>query len=139
MELTVFLLVLWAMLVPFRLVFTRWGIKKRGRKLLVAFFVCAGIADAYDVPDRVMQIVKRCERAPTGEARRSSARATEKAVALPATARGKGSGSTPAQASNAARQREEAAARRARARYEAEQRRLEQGRTEQVIEREQRR
>ncbi len=139
MELVVFLLVLWAMLVPFRLVFTAWGVKKRGRKLFVAFLVCAGIADAYDVPDRVMQMVERYKRAPAGEARRDRARATEKALAGSDTPRGKESGSTLAQASNAARQREEAAARRARARYEAEQRRLEQSRTGQTIEREQRR
>ena len=57
-------LALWAMLVPFRLLFTTWGIKKRGRKLFVVLLLFVGL----DVPERWMQTVERYERAKGGEA-----------------------------------------------------------------------
>ena len=91
MELVVYLclgLALWAMLVPFRLLFTTWGIKKRGRKLFVVLLLFVGL----DVPERWMQTVERYERAKGGEAgeacrgRATEARSLSHAVSGPALA-----------------------------------------------------
>lgn len=131
MELVVSLLVVWAMLVPFRLAFTAGGVEKRGRKLFVVFLLCVGIADVYELPERVMQIVERYERAKAGEVQRGRARVTDEARTGSAAPKRREVDSVPTRPSIEARRSEEAAARRARARYEAEQRRLEQSRTEQ--------
>ena len=123
MELVVSLLVLWAMLVPFRLAFTAGGVEKRGRKLFVVFLLCMGIAAVYELPKRVMQIVERYERAKAGEIQRAERESpTRPGPGAPQRREG---GSVPTRPSIEARRSEEAAARRARARYAAEQRRLE--------------
>ena len=129
MELVVYLLVLWAIMVPFRLFCTWVGCSRR--VLFVVFLVVVGVTRRFDVPERWMEAVERPERAKTraaGEARRGLVGAPKRVLDRSAAPKGRGRLSRPAPQLEEERQRGAVAAKRARERYEAEQRRIEQRR-----------
>ena len=97
MELVVYLLVLWAIMVPFRLFCTWFG--RSRRVLFVVFLVVVGVTRHFDVPERWMEAVERPERAKTraaGEAGRGRARAPKRVLDRSAAPKGRGRLSRPA-------------------------------------------
>ena len=130
MELVVYLcigLALWAILVPFRLLFSWYGNERRGVALVVVLLLVVSIALNLDVPEQWRAVVERLDRPEVrvgGEGRRDRARAPKKALDKSDAPRGRGLISRPTPQREEDRRREEAAAARARERYEAEQQRL---------------
>jgi len=124
MELGVYLLVLWAIMIPFRLFCTRFG--RSRRVLFVVFMAVVGVTRHLEVPERWMEAVERPERAKARAGR--EARAPKRVLDRSAPPKGRGRLSRPARQLEEEQQRRAAAAARASERYEAEQRRIEQRR-----------
>ena len=124
MELVVYLLVLWAIMIPFRLFCTRFGRSRRG--LFVVFLVVVGVTRHFDVPGRWMEAVERPERAKSRAAQKAGDGDPKRVLDRSAPPKERGRLSHPAPPLE--EERERAAAARARDRYEAEQDRIEQGR-----------
>ena len=120
MEPVVYLLVLWAIMIPFRLFCTRFGHSRR--VLFVVCLVVMGVTRHFDVPERWMEAVERPERA------KARAGTPQRVLERSGAPKGRGRLPRPASQLEEERKRGAAAAKRARERYEAEQRRLEQQR-----------
>lgn len=124
MELVVSLLVVWAIMIPFRLFYTRVGLSRWG--LFVVFLVVVGVTRHFDVPGRWMEAVERPERAETRAAQKAGDGDSKRV--LDRSAAPKGRERLPRPAPQLEEERQRAAAARAAERYEAEQGRIEQGR-----------
>lgn len=123
MELVVSLLVVWAIMIPFRFLYTWLG---RSRcELFVVFLVAVvvvGVTRHFDVPGRWMEAVERSERVKTQAAQKAGDGGPKRV--LDRSAAPKGRERLPRPAPQLEEERERAAAARARERYEAEQGRL---------------
>lgn len=122
MDLVVYLLVLWAIMIPFRL-FCTWSGRSR-RALFVVFLVVVGVTRHFDVPERWMEAVERPERAKTRAAQKAVDGGPKRALDRSVAPKGRGRLTRPTPQLEEERKRGAAAAARARERYEAEQRRL---------------
>ena len=121
MELGVYLLVLWAIMIPVRFFCT--GIGRSRGLLFVVFLIVVGVTRHFNVPERWMETGARPERTKEG-----GGHDLERALDRSGAPKERGRLSRPARQREEERKRGEAAAQRARERYEAEQRRIEQSR-----------
>ena len=124
MELGVYLLVLWASMIPFRLFCTWLGLSRR--VLFMVFLVVVGVTRHFEVPERWMEAVERPERdknAGAGAVKDGRGGAPKRVLDRSTGSKGRGRTSPAVLQLEEERKRAAAAAARARERYEAEQRR----------------
>ena len=126
MDLVVYLLVVWAIMVPFRLFCTRFG--RSRRVLFVVFLIVVGVTRLFDVPGRWREAGERPGRETGRAAQRAGDGAPKRVLDKSAPPKGRERLSRPAPQREEERRRAAEAAARARGRYEAEQGRIEQDR-----------